>query len=159
MYPSGRGRLPRGFKSVVPTTGIHTPSVASMKGDFDAILDHYANVTDGTSVLFEETFEALCNKHVVFPDQLCYAFARDIAERSVSGRIDFETGDFAINDLFWASGCSLKGFALEVFHAFEDGEAMDPRYRPGTLPWRDYTLPQVRAALEKDDASRQLDIS
>lgn len=125
-----------------------------MKDDFDVLIGHYSSVTDGTSVLFQETFDELCEKHSVSSAQLCYAFARDIAERFVAGEIDFETGDFAINDLFWASRCSLNGFALEVFYAFEDGEVMDPRYPPGTIPWKDYTLPGVQEALDKDDASR-----
>lgn len=125
-----------------------------MQSDFDKLIAHYSTVTDGTSVLFQESFAELCSKHGVSTADLSYAFAREIAERFVEGRIDFETGDFAMNDLFWASGCSLSGFALEVFYAFEDGEVMDPRYPPGTVPWKDYTLPGVREALVRDDESR-----
>jgi len=125
-----------------------------MKDDFDALIEHYAKVTDGSSALLEEQFDVLCKKHAVSHDELCYAFAREVAERFVAGQIDFETGDFAINDLFWASRCSLNGFALEVFYAFEDGEVMDPRYPEGTVPWKDYTLPGVRAALKTDDELR-----
>lgn len=125
-----------------------------MKDDFTALIDFYSNVTDGSSALYQEVFDALCKKHAASPDEISCAFAREIAEQFVAGRIDFETGDIAINDLFWASGCSLKGFALEVFYAFEDGEVMDPSYPPGAVPWRDYTLPRVREALRSDDESR-----
>ncbi|GAB2668815.1 hypothetical protein [Arenimonas aestuarii] len=125
-----------------------------MQRDFDKLLAHYATVTDGSSVLFVESFKDLCHKHGVTPDVLSHAFAREVAERLVSDRIDFETGDFAINDLFWASDCSLTGFALDVFHAFEDGEVMSPHYPPGTIPWKDYTLPALREALARDEESR-----
>jgi len=125
-----------------------------MRSDFDKLLAHYATVTDGASALYRESFDDLCLKHDVSAAALSYAFAREIAERFVAGKIDFESGDFAINDLFWASDCSLSGFALEVFYAFEDGEVMDPRYPPGTVPWKDYTLPGVREALARDDESR-----
>lgn len=125
-----------------------------MKDDIYALLDHYCTVTDGSSALWTETFSALCVKHEVSADDFSYAFAREIAERFVAARIDFDSADFAMNDLFWASGCSLKGFALEVFYAFEEGEIMNPRFPPGTVPWRDYTLPGVHAALKSDDESR-----
>jgi len=125
-----------------------------MDSDFDNLLAHYSTVTDGTSVLCSESFDTLCLKHELSAEALSYAFAREVAERFVAGTIDFDTGDFAINDLFWASGCTLTGFALEVFYAFEDGEVMDPRYPPEAVPWRDYTLPSVREALARDDESR-----
>ncbi|MGY0613454.1 hypothetical protein [Luteimonas sp. A501] len=125
-----------------------------MHSDLDTLLAHYSTVTDGSSALFKESFDALCLKHGVSSANLCYAFARKIAERFVAGTIDFDTGDFAINDLFWASGCSLNGFALEVFYAFEDGEVLEPRYPPGTVPWKEYTLPGVREALARDDELR-----
>lgn len=124
-----------------------------MHSDFDKLIAHYATVTDGTSALFRETFDELCSKHGVSAADLSHAFAREIAERFVEGKIDFETGDFAMNDLFWASNCSLGGFALEVFHAFEDGETMRPGDPQGTVPWKDYTLPGVRKALARDDES------
>lgn len=125
-----------------------------MKDDIRELLDHYCTVTDGSSALWAETFNALCEKHEVSADEFSYAFAREIAEQFVAGRIDFDGADFAMNDLFWASGCSLRGFALEVFHAFEEGEIMNPRFPPGTVPWKDYTLPGVLLALKSDDESR-----
>ena len=125
-----------------------------MHSDVEELLAHYSTVTDGSSVLFKESFNALRLKHGVSSEALSYAFAREVAERFVAGTIDFDAGDFAMNDLFWASDCTLRDFALEIFHAFEDGEVMDPRYPPGTVPWRDYTLPAVREALTRDDASR-----
>jgi hypothetical protein len=125
-----------------------------MKDDIYALLDHYCTVSDGSSALWTETFGALCVKHGISADEFSYAFAREIAERFVTERIDFDSADFAMNDLFWASGCSLKDFALEVFNAFDEGEGIDPRFPPGTVPWRDYTLPAVRAALKSDDESR-----
>ena len=124
-----------------------------MQRDIDEMLAHYSTVTDGTSVLFEESFDTLCLKHGVSSHDLSHAFAREVAERFVAGKIDFETGDVAMNDLFWASRCSLAGFALEVFYAFEDGEGTNPRHPPGTIPCKDFTLPAVLEALARDDQS------
>lgn len=128
-----------------------------MKDDIYGLLNHYCTVTDGSSALWTETFSALCLKYEVSPDEFAYAFAREIAERFVGGQIDFDSADFAMNDLFWASGCSLKGFALEVFYAFEDGEGWNPRNTAWTIPWRDYTLPGVREALARDNNLRGIE--
>ncbi len=128
--------------------------VRPVQSDIIELLAHYSTVTDGSSMLFEESYDAICLKHGVSSEDFCYAFAREIAERFVAGTIDFDSADFAINDLFWASRCSLEGFALKIFDAFEAGEVMDPRYPPGTVPWKDYTLPWVLEALAEDGESR-----
>ena len=127
-----------------------------MRDEVTSLIDHYATVTDGSRALHREAFDSLCVQLSLTPGELCYAIAREVAERFVAGRIDFDGGDFALNDLFWASGCSLNGLALEIFYAFEDGEVMDPRHPPGTVPWKELTLPRVLEALKADDESRTI---
>ena len=105
---------------------------------------------EGGNPLWPDGAERFCADHGVSRDKLFYLFAKYVAEEFVQGSMSFDDGNRAMNRLFGVADIDLRGFALDVYEAFDSGEFLHDGDTEGTISWQKYTLPQVMQALAKE---------
>ena len=94
-----------------------------MKESIARLLDHYATVTDGSSVLLRPDLIGLCKQHAASEPQFCDAFAHEILRRYAVGDLDADGAAFAVNDLHEAANFILPPFARRTFDLLEYRES------------------------------------
>ncbi|KRD79847.1 hypothetical protein ASE43_02810 [Lysobacter sp. Root983] len=97
--------------------------------------------------MWPDGFLPLCAKHGLTKDEFCHAFARVVALEFAHGELSYAEGDAAMNCLFGIVDIDLRGFAWEIYHAFDAGEYQHGQDPPGTISWQKYTLPRVMEVL------------
>jgi hypothetical protein len=66
--------------------------------------------------------ERFCIEHELPQDKFFYLFAQLVAEEFAHGLMSFADGNRAMNQLFGVADINLRGFAWEVYGAFDSGE-------------------------------------
>lgn len=96
-----------------------TQALGRMEDSIARLLDHYANVSDGTSALLRDDLLSLCCQHSISESAFCEAFALALADRYARGALDAERAAFAADDLLVATDFNLTPFARRVFDLLE----------------------------------------
>jgi hypothetical protein len=83
----------------------------------------------------------------------CTAFSLHVARAYLSGQVDFEGGDRAMNNLYSYSyhdeDRGMPEFARDIFDAFDQGEYYHSGDSRQIDPAETYTKPMLHAALEQ----------
>jgi hypothetical protein len=98
-----------------------------------------------------------------YPFELIEKISIDIAEKYLSGEIDYLYGDNVMNNLYsyWTSNQNYfknYGFgkiAFECYEAFDNGEYLRKRNKPNDNPTEFYTKPLIKELLDKINNSTQ----
>ena len=134
LYPaSGAGRLNSGVRRV--------------ETQISALVEKCA--TDRPNPLMSTDINDICVRHSVSRKDFYDRFARYVATEFAAGRLSYEAGDAAMNDLFGHSEHELQGFAWAIFLAFDEGEFLHDGDPPDIDNPKIYTLPLVLEALAR----------
>lgn len=91
-----------------------------------------------------------CAQYGIDLDLFCYLFAKVVALEFAHGEMSYADGDLAMNQLVGIMDIDLRGFPLDVYLAFDQGEYALDQDPTGTIPWQKYTLPAVMDALARE---------
>lgn len=94
--------------------------------------------------------ESFCVQYGIELDRFCYLFAKVVALEFVHGEMSYANGDLAMNRLIGIMDIDLRGFPLDVYLAFDEGEYAHDQDPRGTISWQKYTLPAVMDALARE---------
>jgi hypothetical protein len=100
--------------------------------------------------LWPDGVERFCIEHALPQDKFFFLFAKLVAEEFAHGLMSFADGNRAMNQLFAVADVNLRGFAWEVYGAFDSGEFRHDGDSDATISWQKYTLPQVMEALVRE---------
>jgi hypothetical protein len=106
---------------------------------------------EGGNPLWPDGVDRFCAAHEVTADRFFELFARYVAIEFADGVMSFAAGDKAMNQLFGVADTDLRGFAWEIFEAFDAGEFRHGGDSDATVSWQKYTLPAVMEALANSD--------
>jgi hypothetical protein len=92
-------------------------------------------------------FDLALASHGGSRNAFCDSFAKEVAQRYLDNSLEFDIADYAINCLSaWASLEEFSEFSWTIYRAFDEGEYLHPRQRPGTNEEL-YTKPMLRTAM------------
>ena len=98
---------------------------------------------------WDVSFPPYSEAHLAF----CNAFSFQVASSYLSGQLDFEAGDRAMNNLYSFSyhgeDRGMPEFAWDIFNAFDQGEYYHSGDSREIDPAEAYTKPMLRAMLEQ----------
>jgi len=94
--------------------------------------------------------KSFCARYGIDEDRFCYLFAKIVALEFALGGMSYADGDHAMNRLIGIMDIDLRGFPLDVYLAFDEGEYAHDQDPRGTISWQKYTLPAVMDALSSE---------